>query len=165
MFSTAFCGVVTALRRFRFTYICFDPRHRTVVVASIEILLGQQILEMAYFRPYYYYCLLLPIMKIYNPEQTCCYAWPATVTINSNIGLKCWPCRGPTLSDYYQTFFIEHADTTTFTWILDISQFKTACNKTFRHEYYYQSSQDLCDHIFKSWYIKGWFRRCGFLLV
>ena len=31
-----------------YTYICFDPSYRTVVVASIQILLGQQALDMAY---------------------------------------------------------------------------------------------------------------------
>ena len=31
--------------------------------------------------------------------------------------------------DHYQAFFTEHANTTTFAWILDVSQFKTSETK------------------------------------
>ena len=60
-----------------------------VVVASIQMLLAQRILDMAYFRQYQYHGQLLSIIKIYNPEETYCYARPASVIINSNTGLKC----------------------------------------------------------------------------
>ena len=56
------------------------------------MLIGQQFLDMAYFRHYHYNGHLLPIMKIYNPEETC-YGWSASVIINSNAELKCWPCQ------------------------------------------------------------------------
>ena len=61
------------------------------MMASIEMLLGQQILDMAYFCHCHYHGHLLSIMKIYNPGGTCCYARPASVILNSNAGLKCWP--------------------------------------------------------------------------
>ena len=135
---------------FWYTYICFDPSYRTVVMASIQMLLAQQNLDMAYFCHYYHYGHLLSIVKIYNPEETCCYARPVSVIININTGLKCWPCRGRTPSCHYQAFFTENADTT-FAWILDISQLKNGLNKNFQHEYHCQSSQNMCDHIFKCW--------------
>ena len=84
---------------------------------------GQQVLDNEYFRHYYYYYGNLPsIMKIYNPEETYCYAQPANVIVNSNTGLKCWPCRATTPSDQFQAFLVEHADTTIFAWILDVFQ-------------------------------------------
>ena len=147
--------VLIAFRRFWYTYICFDPNYRTEVVASIQMLLAQRILDMSYFRHYYYYGHLLPIIKIYNQEKTCCYARPASVTINNNIILKCWPCRGRTPPCHYQAIFTEYANTTTFAWTLDALQFKNGSNKHFRHEYYCQSSQNMCDHIFNCWLING----------
>ena len=147
--------VLIVFRRFWHTYICFAPNYRAAVVVSIQMLLAQRILDMAYFRHYYHYGHLLFIIKIYNPEETCCYARPASVTMNSNIGLKCWSSRGRTPSCHYQVFFTEYNDTTTFAWILDVSQFKNGLNKNFRNEYHCQSSQNMCDHIFNYWLIKG----------
>ena len=68
---------------------------------------------MAYFRHYYHYGDLLSIIKIYDPEETRCYAQPVNVIIDSNTGLKCWPCRGRTSFCHYQAFFTKYADTTT----------------------------------------------------
>ena len=85
--------------------------------------------------------------------------------INNNTGLKCWPCRGRTPSYHYQAFLTDYADTTTFAWILDVWQLKNGSNKYFRHEYYRQSSQNLCNHIFNCWLTKGQFRTHGHLLV
>ena len=70
------------------TYICFGPNYKTVVVASIQMFLAQQVFDMAYFRHYYYNDHLLSIIEVYNPEETYCYARPANVIINSNTGLK-----------------------------------------------------------------------------
>ena len=89
--------VLTGFRRFWYKHFRFDPNYRTVVVASIEMLLAQRILDMAYFLHYYYYDHLLSIIIIYNPKESCCYARPASVIISSNTGLKCWPCQGRTL--------------------------------------------------------------------
>ena len=86
------------------------------------MLLGQQVLDNAYFSHYYYNGHFLSIMKMYNPQETCCYARPASVVINSNTGLKCWPCRGTTPSDQFQAFLTECTDTTVFAWILGVSQ-------------------------------------------
>ena len=119
-FQQRLVWVRAAFTRFCYTYFCFDPNYRTVVVASIQMLLAQPILNMAYFRHYYYYGHLLSIIKIYNLDETCCYARPVSVIINSNTGLKCWPCRGRIPSCPYQDFFTENADTMTFPWILDV---------------------------------------------
>ena len=150
-FPQRFVLVLPAFRRFWYTYICLDPNYRTAVVASIQMLLAQWIWNMAYFRYYYHYGHLLPIIKICNPEETCCYARPASVIINSNTGLKCWPCRGRTLSCNYQAFITEYADSMNYAWILDVSQLKHGLNKIFRHDYYCQSSQNMCRHIFNYW--------------
>ena len=112
LFSTFYLSSVFI--RFWYTYICFDLNYRTVVMASIQMLLVQRILDMAYFRHYYYYGHLLSITKLYNPEETCCYARPASVIINSNTGLKCWPCRGRTPPCHSQALFTKYDDTTTF---------------------------------------------------
>ena len=45
-----------------------------VVVASIQMLFARRILDIAYFRHYYYYGHLLSIIEICNPEETSCYA-------------------------------------------------------------------------------------------
>ena len=150
-FQQGFVLVLTTFRRFWYRYICFDPNYRMVVVASIQMLLARRILDIAYFRNYYYYGHLLSIIGICNPEGTSCYARPESVIINCNTGLKCWPCRGRTPSCHYQAFFTEYADSMTLAWILDVSQLKNGLNKYFRHEYYCQSSQNMCDHIFNCW--------------
>ena len=121
-FKQRFVWVPTAFRGFWYTYICFGPNYRAVVVASIQIVHAKRILDMAYFRHYYYYGQLLSIIEIYNPEETRCYARPASVIINSDTGLKCWPCRCRTPSRHYQAFFNDYADTKTLAWILDVSQ-------------------------------------------
>ena len=144
-FQQRFVLVLTAFRRFWNKYICFDPEYRMVMVASIQMLLARRILDIAYYGN------SLSIIWICNPEETSCYARPASVIINCNTGLKCWPCRGRTPSCHYQAFFTEYADTMTFAWILDVSQLKNGFNKKFRHEYYCQSSQNMCDHIFNCW--------------
>ena len=119
-FQQRFVSVLTAFIGFWYTYICFNPYYRTVVVASIQMLLAQQILGLAYFRYYYYiyiyryiYSHLLSTIKIYNPEETCWYVRPANVIINRNTGLKCWPCRNRTPSCHYQANFTEYADLAT----------------------------------------------------
>ena len=150
-FQQRFVLVLTALRRFWYKYICFDPSYRIVVVASIQMLLARLILDVAYFRHYYYYGNLLSITGICNPEGTSCYARSASVIINCNTGLKRWPCRGRTPSCHYQTFFTEYAGSTTFAWILDVSQLKNGLNQNFRHECYCQSPQNMCNHIFNCW--------------
>ena len=126
-----FVWVLTAFRGFWYTYTCVDPNYRTVVVASIQMLLAQWILDMAYFLYYHHYGHLLSIIGIYNPEETCCYVRPASVIINNNTGFKCWPCRGRTPSSHYQAFFTEYADATTFAWILDVWQLQDGSNKNF----------------------------------
>ena len=60
-------------------------------------------------------------VKIYNPEEICCFASPAGMIINSNTGLKCWPWRCTIPSGQYQALFTEYAATTIFAWILDVS--------------------------------------------
>ena len=121
VFSTMFC-FSSAFRRFWYKYICFDPNYSMVVVASIQMLLARRILDIAYFCHYYYYGHLLSIIGMCNPEETSCYARSASVIVNCNTGLKCWPCRGRTPSCHYQAFFTEYADSMTFAWILDVSQ-------------------------------------------
>ena len=143
--------VLTAFRRFWKKIYLLWPNYRMVVVASIQMLLARWILDIAYFRQYHYHEHLLSIIGICNPEETSCYARPASVIINCNTGLKCWPCRGRTPSRHYQAFFTEYADSMTFAWILDVSQLKNRLNKNFRHEYYCQSSLNMCDHIFNCW--------------
>ena len=86
VFSTTFCLILTAFRRFWYKYICFDPNYRMVMVVSIQMLLARRILVIAYFRHYYYYYgHLLSIIGICNPEETSCYTRPASV-INCNTG-------------------------------------------------------------------------------
>ena len=130
-FQQRFVLVLTAFRRFSYKYICFDPNYRMVVVASIQMLLAWRILNIAYFLHYYYCGHLLSIVGICNPEETSCYARPASVIINCNTGLKCWPCRGRTPSCHYQALSTEYADSMTFAWILDASQLKNGLNKYF----------------------------------
>ena len=113
-FQQRFVSVLTVFRRFWYKYIFFDPNYRKVVMASIQMLLARWILDIAYFRHYYHYGHLLSIIGICNPEETSCYARPASVIINCNTGLNCWPCRGRTPSCHYQAFFIEYADSMTF---------------------------------------------------
>ena len=72
LFSTTSCLSLSCVYKIWYTYLCFDPNYRTVVVAFIEMLLAQPILDMAYFRHYYYYGHLLSIIKIYNPEERLC---------------------------------------------------------------------------------------------
>ena len=50
------------------------------------------------FYHYYYYGHVLPI-TINNPEETYCYARPASVIINSDNVLKCWAAE----AKYHQT--------------------------------------------------------------
>ena len=123
-FQHRFVLVLNAFRKFWYKYTRFDPNYRMVVVASIQMLLARWILDIAYFRHYHYYGHVLSIIGICNPEETSCYARPASVILNCNTGLKCWPCRGRTPSCHYQDFFAEYADSMTFAWILDVSQLK-----------------------------------------
>ena len=81
-------------------------------------------LDNVYFGHHHYYGHFLSIMKIYNTEETYCYARPTSVIINSNTGLKCWPCRDTTTSDQFQVFLPEYIDTTIFARILDVYQLK-----------------------------------------
>ena len=101
-FQQRFVWVLTDLRSSWYTYICFDPNHRMEWVVSIQMLLGQQVLDMTYVRHYYLYGQLLSIMEVLNPEEACCYARLASVIISSNTGLKCWPSRGTTPSGHIQ---------------------------------------------------------------
>ena len=78
-FQQRFVSVLTAFRRFWYKYVCFDLNSRMVVVASIKMLLARRILDIACFRHYYYYSHLLYIIGICNPQETSCYAWPASV--------------------------------------------------------------------------------------
>ena len=149
LFSKRFDRVLIAFIRFLYTYICFDRNYRMVVVVSMQMLLAQRIMHMAYFRPYYYYSYFQSIIKIYNQEETCCYARPPSVIINSNTGLKCWPCRGRTPSCHYQAFLTEYAGNTTFAWIFDVVQLKNRLNKNFRHEYSCQLSK-ICETMFST---------------
>ena len=140
VFSTTFCFSSNCVLRFWYNCICFDPNYTMVVVASIQMLLARRIWDIAYFRHNYYYGNLLSIIGICNPEETSCYAQPASVIINCRTGLKYWPCRGRTPSCHYRAFFTEYADSMTFAWILDVSQLKNGLNKNFRQKYYCQSS-------------------------
>ena len=54
-----------------------------------------------------------------------CYTRPASVIINNNTVLKCWPCRGTTPPDQFQAFLTEYIDTRIFASILDVFQLKT----------------------------------------
>ena len=112
VFSTTFC-ISSVFKRFWYKYICFDPNDRMVAVSSIQMLVARRILDIAYFF-FIYYDHSLSIIGICNPKETSCYARPASVIINCNTGLKCWPCRGRTLSCHYQAFFTEYADSKTF---------------------------------------------------
>ena len=122
-FQQHFVLVLTAFRRFWYKYICFDPNYRMVVVASIQMLLARRILDIAYFHHYYYYGHLLSIIGICNPEETSRYARPASVIINCNTGLKCWPCPGRRPSCHYQAFFTEYADSMVYDFCLNIRCF------------------------------------------
>ena len=88
LLTTKFCLSSNCFIGFWYTYICFDSKYRAVVVASIQILLAQRILDMAYFLHYYYYGHLLSIIILYNLWETSRYAGPASVIINNNTGLK-----------------------------------------------------------------------------
>ena len=68
-FQQRFVLVLTAFRRFWYKYICFDPNYRKVVVASIQMLFARRILDIAYFRHYYYYGHLLSIIGICNVSR------------------------------------------------------------------------------------------------
>ena len=146
-FQQRFVLVLTAFRRFWYKYICFDPNYRMVVVASIQMLLARRILGIAYFRHYYYYGHLLSITGIFNPEETSCYARPASVIINCNTGLKCWPCRGRTPSG------LPHRVRRFYYFCLNIGWF--AIEKQVKQKFstwiFCQSSQNMCDHIFNCW--------------
>ena len=113
--------------------------HRAVVVASIPMLLGQHVLDNIYFRHHHYYGHLLSIVKIYNPEEGCWYARPASVIIN-NTGLKCWPYRGTTPSEQFQASYWVHRY-----YDICLLEYWMSLNwqnllKNFRHGYYCQSS-------------------------
>ena len=69
-FSTTFIWFRTAFRRFWYIYIFLNPNHRAVMVASIQMLLVQQLLDMAYFY-YRYYGHLLFIIRYAVQENTC----------------------------------------------------------------------------------------------
>ena len=76
------------------------------------------------------------------------------MTIECDYKQQHWivPCRGTTPPDQFQAFLTEYTDTMVFIWILDISQLKKNNKKnvpsgSFRHEYYCQSSKNICDHI------------------
>ena len=88
LFSTTFCLNSKCVKNIILLIYLFDPNYRTVVMASIQILLAKLILDMAYFRHYHFCGHILSIVKIYNPEETCCYARPASVIANSNTQLK-----------------------------------------------------------------------------
>ena len=150
-FQQRFVLVPTVFRRFWYKNIFFDPNYRIVVVTTIQMLLARRILDIAYFCHYYYYGHLSSIIGICNLEETSWYARPASVMINCNTGLKCRPCRGWTPLCHYQAFLTEYADSMTFAWISDVSQLKKGLKKKFHHEYYCQSSQNMCNHIFNCW--------------
>ena len=84
-FKQRFVWVLTAFTRFWYTYFWFDSKYRTVVVASIQMLLAQRILDMAYFRHYHYYDQLLSIIEKQTPDETCYYARPATLDWNVDL--------------------------------------------------------------------------------
>ena len=149
-FQQRFVLVLTALRRFWYKYICFNPSCRMVVVASIQLLLARRILDKAYFRHYYYYGNLLSIIGICNPEETSCYARSASVIINCNTGLKRWPCRGRTPSCHYQAFFTEYADSMTFVEYWMFRNWKTGQTK-FSPWMLLPVTTNMCDHIFNCW--------------
>ena len=130
-FSTTFFFSSNCVKNILVQIYLLWPNYRMVVVTSIQMLLARRILDIAYFRHYYYYGHLLSIIGICNPEETSCYARPASVIINCNTGLKCWPCRGRTPSCHYQASFTEYVDSMTFAWILDVSQLKTDETKLF----------------------------------
>ena len=123
VFSTTFCFSSNCVQKILVQIYLLWPNNRMVVVASIQMLLARRILYIAYFR-HYYYDHLLSFIGMCNPEETSCYARPASVIINCNTWLKCWPRRGRTPSCYYQALFTEYADSMTFVWILDVSQLK-----------------------------------------
>ena len=50
----------------------------------------------------------------------------------------------------YQALWVDYNNTMTFAWIPDVSQLKNVLNKNFWHEYYCQSSQNICDQNFFS---------------
>ena len=130
--------------------ICFDTNYRTIVVAFIQMLLAQRILDMAYFCHYHYNGHLLPFIKICNPEETCCYARAASVIINSNTGLKCWPCRGRTPSCHYH--YLLHRVHQHYDFCSNIGCFSNGKRvKHYRPENYCQSSQYVYGHSFNYW--------------
>ena len=149
-FPQHFVFVLPAFRNFWYTNVCFDPNYRTAEVASIHTMLARWIWNMAYFRYYYYYGHLLSIIKICNPEETCCYVRPASVIINSNTGSK-------SPSEHHHVTIRPSSPSTpilqcmTYAWILDVSQLKHGLNKNFRRDYHCQSSQNMCGHIFNYW--------------
>ena len=104
--------------RFWHTYICFLANHRITEVTLMWMLLGQQVLDMLYFRHYcYFYDRLLAIVKYTIQKKS-------LMIIKSTSGLKWWHCWGTTPTSHYQTFFTEHTEAATFAWMLDISQLK-----------------------------------------
>ena len=65
------------------------------MVSSIEILLRQQVLDMAYFRHHYYYDHLLFIMKIYKTGEICCMMTSSNGNIFRVTDPLCGEFTGP----------------------------------------------------------------------
>ena len=63
-FQQSVVRVLTRFKIFWYTYIWFDQNPRTVVLASIQMLLGQQGVDIAYFWLCHFYVNSLPIMEI-----------------------------------------------------------------------------------------------------
>ena len=72
LFSQRFVWVLMTFKRFWYTYFCFDANHKRLVLASIQMSLGQQVLDTASCRHYYYYSHLLSIVKTYNLSESYC---------------------------------------------------------------------------------------------
>ena len=83
-------------------------------MASIEILLGRQVLDMAYFRHNHHYGHLLYIIKqnIQSGRKPLLCTTSGWNYIEQHW-IEMLAFRGPTPSDRHHAFFNEHADTTT----------------------------------------------------
>ena len=107
--------------RFWYTHICFHANHRTTAVALMQMLHDQQVLDLSCFH-LHYYDHFLTIIKYTIQNKS-------VMIIKNTSGLKCWHCRGTIPTSYYDAFFTEHTDATSFAWISDISQLKNVLNK------------------------------------
>ena len=108
--------------------------HKPIAAPFIQMLFGQQVLDMAYFGHYHYYGHLRSITKIYNPEETCC--WSASAKIKSNIGLKWWPCRCTASSATIRPISPSTPILHPFLWISDVFQMANVLDTDVRHEWY-----------------------------